>query len=310
MSKRSVILFVLALLLMGVGISIYLQRVNQLRSTPNSPSDRLEQSADPQRIICAAPNIVETLYALGEERRIVAVSDFVTYPPEALKIGHIGGIIDPNFERILKLKPDLVIIQGAMQKHRDFCQDKNIPLLRVDMESIASIYEGIRTIGMALNCSEKAEKLIREKTAILDEIRQKASLFVHKPTVFICLGRRERSLTSLFTVHSFSFIDELLTIAGGVNIFADAQGRYPQISKEALLQRNPEIILELHAGEDFTPQSVKGLKKDWDAMPLLSATASGQIHIVTDDYMMVSGPRLNQTAQKFYEILHASNRPE
>jgi iron complex transport system substrate-binding protein len=310
MKKQSILILVLLLACVGVGLSTVLRNAALFQSAKHTHARPIFPSAFPQRIICAAPNIVETIYALGEERRIVGISDFVTYPPEALKIVSVGGMIDPNFERILQLQPDLVIIQGAMQKHRDFCDEKKIPLLRVDMESIDSIFEGIRSIGLAIGCLEKAEQLIQEKKKILDEIRQKASFAQNKPSVFICLGRRAGSLASIFTVHPASFVDELVTIAGGSNIFGDVKGRYPQISKEALLQRNPEIILELHPGEELSTEGAKTLKADWNAMPGLSVAASGRIFVVTDDYLLVSGPRLSETARRLYEILHGADQPE
>lgn len=307
MKKQSAVIVFFMLASLGIGLSAVLRNATFFHSEKKAHDRFINPPSFPQRIICAAPNIVETIYALGEEKRIVGISDFVTYPPEALKIVSVGGMIDPNFERILQLQPDLVIIQGAMQKHRDFCEEKKIPLLRVDMESIDSIFEGIRSIGETIGCREKAEQLIRKKKNILDEIRQKTLLDPRRPSVFICLGRRAGSLASIFTVHPASFVDELLTIAGGSNIFGDVKGRYPQISKEALLQRNPEIILELHPGEELSVEGVKTLKEDWRAMPGLSVAASGQIYVVTDDYLLVSGPRLSETAERLYNLLHGAD---
>ncbi|MBN2327877.1 MAG: ABC transporter substrate-binding protein [Candidatus Omnitrophica bacterium] len=305
MKKNTGILLAVALSLIGVLLSFAFQDLNRLRPAASLPSDEKGGLSNvPCRIICSAPNIVECVYALGEEKRIVGVSDFVDYPTEALQIERIGGFIDPDFEKMLSLRPDLIILQGRMQKHEEFCVDKKIPYLRADMDSMNTIFDGIRAIGAVLGCEKKADQLVREKMKTLNEIRRKSSRIQTKPTVFLCLGRRAHSLTGVFTVHPSSFVNELLEIAGGENIFNDVQGRYPQISKESLLKRNPDVIIEFHPGEDMPPDSFPSLISDWNIMPTLAAVASKRIYIVTNDYLLVPGPRITQTAQTLFDILH------
>lgn len=304
MRNKTVSYLAFSLFILGILLAFLLREIDSLRSLWTVSNRSADSISIPSRIIATAPSIVETIYALGEESRIVGVSNFTTYPPEAKKKENIGGLIDPDYEKILQLKSDLVIIQGEMQKHEAFCQEKKIPLLRVDMDSLETIYEGIRAIGAALGCVEKAENLSQEIQLSLDRIHQTVSTIHSMPTVFICLGRRAGSLTGVFTMHPTSFLSDLLQIAGGRNIFKDVQGRYPQISKESLLVRNPDVILELHPGEDISSESVRSMREDWNAMPTLSAVANHRIHIVTDDCMLIPGPRIIQTAQRFYELFH------
>ncbi|MGC9327843.1 MAG: ABC transporter substrate-binding protein [Candidatus Hinthialibacter sp.] len=303
--KKTGIALAAALTLIGVLLSYALNGLNRLRPADSFTSeDNRRASHLPQRIICSAPNIVECLFALGQEDRIVGVSDFVAFPAEALQFERIGGFINPDFEKILSLRPDLIILQGQMQNLEDFCVNKKIPYLRVDMDSMNTIFEGMRSIGAALGCENEAGRLVRIKMQELNEIRRKASRLQTKPSVFLCLGRRAQSLRGVFTVHPSSFVNELLEIAGGENIFNDVKGRYPQISKESLLKRNPDVIIEFHPGEDIPPASFPSLISDWNIMPSLAAVAAERIYLVTDDYLLVPGPRITQTAQKFYDILH------
>jgi len=115
--KRRTIVFVLALFAIGVVISAGLNRLESLRPVQVNSFN----PAGPQRVICAAPNIVEIVYALGQQDRIAGVSNYANYPPEARLKESIGGVIDPNTERILALKPDLIIAQGAMEKLAALC---------------------------------------------------------------------------------------------------------------------------------------------------------------------------------------------
>jgi cobalamin transport system substrate-binding protein len=293
--KLSIILFVV-----GILLSLGLSQVDLIR--PINANNNMDLY--PKRVICSAPNIVEVVYALGQEKRVIGVSDFTIYPPEALEKDKIGGWINPNFEKVLSLRPDLVIVQGEMAKYLDFCKDKNIPVLRVDMENLASMYDGIKVIGEALGCGEKATEIITKTRKELDLIRNETKNNKVKADVFITISRRIGSLSGIYTINGTTFINELLNIAGGRNVFEDASGRYPVISKESLLVRNPDIIIELKPGEEIGPQDLLTMKNDWQAMPTLGAVASGRIHCVTDDFILMMSPRITLTARRFYEVLH------
>ncbi len=304
--KRSYILFA-GLFLLGILVSLSLQtlenrRLGQVPASPAGAGDRF-----PRRIICAAPNVVEIVYALGEEDRVVGVSDYTNYPPEAKSKERIGGVFNPNLERILALRPDLMIVQGAMEKHTDFCQRRGIPVLRVDAENLSSIEEGIRRIGSALGCPEKAEAVTSDIEGRLESIRRRVAAQSRRPKVFLSMSRRPGSLTGLFTVNRHSFIHEMLRVAGGENIFEDALTRYPQISKESLITRAPEVILELQLQGDTAPGLEETLRRDWEALPMIPAVAAGRIFMVTEDYVMISGPRIYQAAELFFQLIHENH---
>mgnify|MGYP000913120874 CR=1 FL=1 len=304
MPKRITIIITIVFFLIGSILSFFMQILDRNRSDFSTKNESNGIHRAPTRIICTAPSIVETVFALGEIERIVGISDFTTYPPQILKTERIGGYLNPDFEQIIHLRPDLLITQGGMQKHEDFCKEKKIPLLRVDMESLDSIYQGFRQIGEALQCPQKAEKLIQETREALHQIENRAQALSLRPSIFISMGRKAGSLTGIYTMHPTSFINELVKIAGGNNIFDDLVGRYPQISKESLLKRNPDWILELHPGEVIAPDLVHTFINDWRSMPSLAAVAKERISIVTDDFLLIPGPRIVQTAQRFFDIIH------
>ncbi len=287
----------------GVMISSLFWMIGTQR--PNENISKKDTADTPQRIICAAPSIVEVVFALDQGDKVVGVSDFTTYPPEAARIEEIGGIINPNLERIVTLKPDLIIVLGEMEAVTTLCKQKNIPYLRVDMANLESVFNDIIKIGDVLNCQEKAVKLMQNINDQLGKINKLSQEKEVTPNVFLCIGRRGGSLTGLYTINNDTFLNDLLEIAGGRNIYEDIEGAYPQVSKESLLKRVPDVIIELFPNNASMSGSIEQNLSDWQAMPNLPAVANGRVYSVTNDYIMIPGPRMGLTAQRFYELIHA-----
>lgn len=257
----------------------------------------------PTRIICAAPSAVETVFALGEGERVIAVSDFTVYPPEATELQTVGGYINPNFERILALRPDLIITQGVSAKLTEFCREWGIALLRIDMDDIDAILLDIQRIGDALGAEEKASELAVRLREELDEISGNAPTET-KPSVFLSLSRTAGTLSNIMTAGKGTYFSDLLEIAGGVNIFSDVETLYPQISTEALARRAPDIILEFRISEQNALRPAQNVFDDWQRLPTIPAVRNGRIHWVTEEFFMIPGPRVAQAARRLYEIIH------
>lgn len=288
----------------GVFISVLMIYFSQNRS---SNTQFVDQNAYPQRVICAVPNITEIVFALGQGDRVVGVSEFTTYPPEALHKSKIGGYIDPNLERIISLEPDLIIVISINSKLHALCEEKGIQLLHVEIENLKTLYQGIEMIASTLGCIEEGNQLVQSmKAGVTNVIEQTASLS-EAPNVFICLSRMEGEMTDMFTVTSNTFLGELVELSGGKNIFGDLKDRYPQISKESLLKREPEVIIELRPEDINLTRSISDIKTDWNELSSMPAVANGRIHIVTDDYIKIAGPRIAQSAERMLQLIHYEN---
>ncbi len=290
-----------ALIAFAIGLAVAGGMIYLGKSRSKINSDRNENSSY-QRVICAVPNITEIAFALGQGDRVVGVSDFVTYPPEALGKEKIGGYIDPNMERIIALLPDLIIVIGMNSKLISLCEEKGIELLHVEIEDIATLYEGIQTIAAKLDCEPKGSQLIAEMKTGLKNVQQKAEKAGQQPDVFLCISRMEGELTDMFTVTNKAFLGELVQLAGGNNIFGDLNDRYPQISKESLMKREPDVIIETRPEDINQTRSIEDIKNDWKG--LHSMPASPRVHVVTDDYIKIAGPRIVQSAQRLYDLIH------
>lgn len=261
-------------------------------------------SSLPQRIISAVPNITEIVFALGQGHRVVGISEFTTYPPEALKVEKIGGYIDPNMERIIALQPDLIIVIGVSSKLNALCEEKGIRLLQVEIENLSTLYTGIQTIAEVLGCIDEGNQLNQTIQDGIQSVQKQALQFTARPNVFVCLSRMEGELTDMFTVTNETFLGELIELAGGHNIFGDLNDRYPQISKESLLKREPDIIIDLKPEDINVTRSLPNIIEDWNSLSSVAAVASGKIHIVTDDYIKIAGPRIVQSAKRLLKIIH------
>ena len=290
--------FIAFLLLTGVGtvVSLLLDRTDSSETLPS-------HTGTPRRIICMSPAVTELLFALGCGDYIVGVSDFCTWPPETSKKDKIGGTFNPNFEKLTAMTPDLIIIQGRSEKAAQFCRKKNISLLQVEVNDIKTIYNDLNLLGRKLDCAEQAERLCTEIRQTLSEIKAKAAKF-RKRRVFFSLGRTSGSLTGLTTVGGKTFLSELIDIAGGENIFADIEQPYPRISKETLLKRAPEIIIEAHPNRLLDPEEQQRLMLDWQTIASLPAVQNGQIRFLTEDYLLIPGPRICQTVRLLARCIH------
>jgi len=125
-----------------------------------------------------------------------------------------------------------------------------------------------------------------------------------RPRVFISFGRTPGTMTGLTTVSRGSFIHQLVEIAGGRNIFADAPAPYPQISKESLIRRKPEVIIELRPNERPSAERWAQLRADWQRLAMLPAVRSGRIHIQNEDFLVIPGPRVVRAANLIAQRLH------
>jgi iron complex transport system substrate-binding protein len=269
-------------------------------------SDACPDSAShsiPQRIVCGAPATTEIIFALGCAERVVGVSDVSVFPAEATEKPSIGGWTNPNHERLLMLRPDIIVTQGQHASLAAFAREFGIRFLTMELDTLDDIYNGIGTIADALGVVENGTALQQQVHHELDAVRSTLSGASPRPVAML-FGRSAGHMSGLATVGPNTFLNELLAIAGGTNVFADAKGAYPQISKESLLVRNPEVMLEAFPG-GITPATERQLRADWEKqLPGIAAVKHDNVHYLVDDYLLMPGPRVALTARRLAEIIH------
>jgi len=245
-------------------------------------------SQTPQRIVVLAPSLSETLFALDLGDRVVGVGDYSRWPPEAADKPRLGGLFDPNLERIVALKPDLAVLLPGERELGSKLERLGVATLYIPSETLADVKRAITEISRRCGVPERGERLLAEWRAGLAPQTMPGS-----PRVLLSVGRRAGSLTDVLVAGPGTFLDELLRRLGGVNVFADAPTLYPQIGLEEVVARAPDIILELRS-EPVAPEVAATLVRDWRQLPDLPAVRNGRIEVIADYYALIPGPRLPQ----------------
>jgi iron complex transport system substrate-binding protein len=250
--------------------------------------------------------MTEVLYALGLGDRVVGVTRFCNYPPEARSKPKIGDYINPNLEAIATLKPDLVVIQTNPVRLAERLAALRLKSLEINQENVAAIYQSISAIGDATGTTTRARQLIGDLRASLDRVKAQASSLPRTRVMFV-VGRAPNRLDGLVVVGKASYLSELISLAGGENVFADAVAAYPQISLEEVLARNPDVIIDF--GDMADTSSVSDQHKQqavalWNRAPSIKAVRQHQVYAVAADIFVVPGPRAVQAAESIFNMLH------
>jgi iron complex transport system substrate-binding protein len=263
-----------------------------------------------QRIVSTAPSITELLYALGLGDRVVGVDRYSRYPVEALRKPKIGDYANPNLEAIAALRPDLVIIPTNPVKLGDRLGLLRLKVLELDQESIAKLYDSFRIVGQAAGATAQAAKLTSTVQAQLDNIRARAAPLKKTRMMFV-VGRTPNRLDGLIVVGQASYLNEIIALAGGDNVFRDAVASYPGVSLEEVLARNPDVIVDMGDMADtvgVTDAHKREVTSLWERLASVSAVKQHRVHAVASDIYVVPGPRVVDAAKAFFEMLHPGGK--
>ena len=230
----------------------------------------------PRRIVSLSPNITEMLYGMGAFDRLVGVTDYCTYPPQASKLPSVGGWHTPSLEKLAGMRPDLVIVDDAEAAFlQDQLRDLNLRVLVVPNHSVADIFTAIATLGRAIGHEAEAAKLAAQTHEGLDRVRRRTTLLA-RPGVIVMVSRTPGTLQDLYTATEGSYLAELVEIAGG-RIAAPANPRgYARLSMEDLLAINPDVVLDFIHGSES--RLAGNPMEAWKEMPELKAVRARRIH--------------------------------
>jgi len=266
--------------------------------------------SQPLRIVSTAPSITELLYALGLGDRVAGVTRFCRYPPEAQKKPKIGDYDNPNLEAIASLKPDLVIIQTNPVRLAERLRAVHLKVLEIDQQDVAAIYRSIRMVGDAAGTSAQAAELIGHIRAGLDSVRARSAGF-KRTQMMLVVGRTPGRLDGLIVVGRASYLNEVIEIAGGENVFHDARAAYPQVSLEEVIARNAEVIVDMGDMGDnvaVSPEQVREVIALWQRASSVRAVRQHRIFPIAPDGFLVPGPRVVDAARALLAMLHPESK--
>ena len=287
----------------GPGITLILLLIIVFfTSAPLLWADNIKASSA-KRIISTSPSITETLFELGLKDRVIAVTDFCKCPEEACQLPSIGGMLNPNMEKMLSLSPDLIIHQSENQRLRNNAKSVGINTLDVRLGNLEEIFESIKKLGIALNCLEQANKLTLHLNKGISFYQERLKGF-HKIEVLLILGDSSDPARDLYAVGPGTFLNELLNLSGGKNIISDSPARYPKLSKEYIIEKSPKIIIEAGPKSNLSRKEIDLRIEEWNRFPTIEAVKRKQIYFIGADYILIPGPRLLKIIERFSKVIH------
>ena len=267
------------------------------------PAATSSKSERPERIISLTPSTTEILYGVGAFGRVVAVSDYCTYPPEVSKLPRVGGWNNPNMEQIASLRPDLVIFSEAQAQFvKDKVEAAGIRTLSVPSQTLEDAYKSIELVGRATGDEEAARRLLEQTRAGVETVRLKTERFPRR-SVLCVVDRVPGTLRDLYTAGGDSFIAQLIRVAGGEPVSPPAGGGWGKMQKEAVVALDPDVILDLMMHKEAGNFDEDTLSV-WKELPSLRAVREGRVYPVRDETVLHPSQLVGESARRFAGLIH------
>ncbi len=251
-------------------------------------------SAAPRRLVSLAPNLTEIVFLLGKEEMLVGVTRYCNYPAPATLLPRVGGIVDPDVERIVAARPDLVLCttDGNPRERVKVLEEMGIPCFAVGPQDLAAVFGTIERIGAILGVPERGKREADALRSRADRVsRSKGGA---SPRVLFVV-----STSPVIAAGSGTFLDEIVRASGGENAAAAFAGRYPRLSVEEMIRARPDIILvaAMSGVEEFSPAVTR-----WKEVP---AFRHGDVVSLDGDLVTRPGPRMVAAMERVAEVLSA-----
>lgn len=246
----------------------------------------------PERVVSLSPAITEILYFIGAEDNVIGVSSYCDYPPGALEKKQMGGFEDPNLELVVESEPDMVFVAAGVQaEFIKTLEDLGISVFALDAETVEEVIENIKLAGKIMGVEEKATHKAGELRERVDKVTAKVK-DEERPVVFFEIWD-----DPLMSAGAGSFVNDLIELAGGTNLYGDADHRYPTVSFERLVEKDPEIYIAI----DHKRQDDIETRTGFDS---LQAVKEDRVYTIEDDLVTLPGPRVVDGLEKLAAAIH------
>jgi iron complex transport system substrate-binding protein len=253
-----------------------------------------------RRIVSLGPSVTEILYALGVGDRLVGVCDFCDYPPAVRGVRRVGGFTTPSIETIVALRPDLVVaVAGpATVEALETVRQTGVDTLVVSDTSLDAVWRAIADIGERTGRTEAAGTLAADMRARFAGVRARVA-GAPRRRVLVVVGQ-----TPLVVAGAGTFVNELVTIAGGTNVAADSGQPWPVMSLETVVARAPEVIIDTALRHEDGADA-----RYWERFPTLPAVRARRVVAYASFDALRGGPRLAEAAEEFARLIHPERTP-
>jgi cobalamin transport system substrate-binding protein len=264
---------------------------------------KFEVQSSAKRVISLVPAVTEMLFAIGAGDQVVGVSSYDHFPAAVESRPKVGALIDPDFERIISLTPDLVVVYGTQSDLISRLDRVRIPVFRYVHAGMRDITTSITEIGGRVGHVDAARREVERINRELDEIRRRVA-GEPTPRTALVFGRELGTLRSIFASGGIGFMHDMLVAAGAVDVFSDVNRQSVQVSTETLLARAPEVILEVYTPEGWTPARIEQERLVWRGLPTLPAVRANRVYILAAQELLVPGPRVTEAVRMIARTLH------
>lgn len=253
------------------------------------------------RIVSIIPATTEMLFAMGAGDRLVAVGTYDRFPPEVDRLPRVGALLDPNVERILSLRPDLVILYGTQTDLRQQLDRAHVPYYAYVHRGLPDITQTIRSLGARVGVEQAGNALAERIERQLGDIRSKTGASA-RPKTLLVFGREPGTLRNIDASGGVGFLHDMVETAGGTNVLADVKQQSVMLSTELVLARAPDVIIELRyaRGDTTAPADLRA----WDALPAVPAVRNHKVFMLQGEEFVVPGPRVAAATERLATTLH------
>jgi iron complex transport system substrate-binding protein len=265
------------------------------REITDDAGRRVSLPAKVDRVVSLAPNLTEIVFAVGAGNRLVGRTSYCDYPPEAKSIAEVGDTLHPSLERIIALKPQVVLVSTASQLEV-FTQQlngQNIAVFVTDPHDLEGVFRSIEQIGEIVGEKDGANQLVQKLQERTNAVVQAVK---YKPLVKVFY---QASGEPLYTAGHDSYVTDLMRRAGGASVTADVPGAWPKFSNESALAARPEAIILPTGGAMGTANSNVA-----EALRQSPAVLQGRVYKINDDHLSRPGPRLVDGLEEMARALH------
>lgn len=248
-----------------------------------------------ERVITLAPNLTEIVFAIGAGDRLVGNTTYCNYPAEAKNVAKVGDTLHPSLERIIALRPQVVLISTASQLEvfTQQLQNQNIAVFVTDPHNLDGVFRSIEQIGLMLAHEQQAKTLVQDlrnrTNAVETAVKQTTPVRVFYQV----------SGEPLYTAGRDSFVTDLMRRAGAISVTADVPGAWPRYSNESALAAKPDAIILPTGGSMGEANSNVA-----EALRNSPAVLAGRVHKINDDLLSRPGPRSVQALEEMARALH------
>lgn len=286
---------------LAIGVVILLSGATLGHTTGKTVADQLGRHVlvpeHPQRLVTLAASLTEIVFALGQGHRLVGVEQFSDYPAAARDLPKVGSYINPDVERVVALRPDLVLAIKDGNPYHSVArlEGLGLPVYAVDPRNLAGVITTVVEIGRLLGVAEAARNLAAELTKRWQRVQSLTATVSQRPRVFFQIGT-----TPIVAVGSHTFLDEIITTAGGINLTA-GKIPYPRFSQEQVVALRPDIIVitSMTRGEVF-----ERIKEGWRRWPTLPAARDNRIYLIDSDIVDRPAPRIFDGLEQLFRLFH------